>query len=125
MALELKDKFTEAALKCQDLAASEDSTILLHRTPWVRILLELNKGESCSLSIEVEVSPPKNQRNEEIGSSESFDQLNQHLQHLQYIQRLREHGFELCVIGSGCIWCASKVVCETPKDNLFRALIPP
>jgi len=122
MALELKDKFIEATSKYQDGTASEENTILLHRTPWVRILLEPNTDESSSFSIEVEVSLPKNQRNEEMHPSGIFDTLNEHL---EYLKKLGKHGFELCVIGSGCIWCASKTICDTPKDNLFRALIPP
>ncbi|MFW9960793.1 MAG: hypothetical protein ACFFDV_07240 [Candidatus Thorarchaeota archaeon] len=122
MTLELKDKFIEATSKYQDRTASEDNTILLHRTPWVRILLEPNRDESCSFCIDVEVSLPKNQRGEEMDSTGIIVKLNEHL---QYLEKLGKHGFELCLIKSGCIWCASKTIRDTPKDNLFRALIPP
>ncbi len=122
MYIDLKDKFIEAVSKYRSTEGSEDTTILLHRTPWVRILLEPNIEESSSFCIEVEVSPPKNQKKEETRSVEIFDQLSEHL---QYLRKLREHDFELCVIRSGCIWCASKVIHGTPKDNLFRALNPP
>jgi len=122
MSIDLRDKFIEAASKYSDLITAEDNTTVLHRTPWVRILLETRRDDISTFCIEVEVSLPQNGKMQEADSSLIFEQFTQHL---QYLQKLRKHGFELGVVESGCIWCASKVIQNTPKDNLFRALIPP
>ena len=94
-------------------------TTLIHRTPWVRILLEYDRQESESLFIEVEMSLPESACDD---SSELIDALSEHL---GYLQKLRDVGFELSVIGTGSIFCASKEVHESPEDNLFSALLPP
>jgi hypothetical protein len=120
--LNLKEKYNKAASFLKDKRSSDEVTTLIHRTPWVRILLEHDQQEGDSLSIEVEMSLPESAGMKESGSSDVIDRLTEHL---QYLQTLREVGFELSVIGTGCIYCASKELHETPEDNLFRALIPP
>ncbi|MHA1963509.1 MAG: hypothetical protein ACXACG_04865 [Candidatus Thorarchaeota archaeon] len=122
MKLSLKEKYIRAASSYKDKKGSEEVTTLIHRTPWVRILVDQDQPESDAISIEVELSIPEIPRTGESDSSDIIDQLSDHL---QYLQKLREFGFELSVIGTGCIYCASKVLHETPKDNLFRALLPP
>ena len=120
--LRLKEKYNKAASFLKDKKSSDEVTTLIHRTPWVRILLEHDQQEGDSLFIEVEMSLPESAGMKESDSSEVIDRLTEHL---QYLQTLREVGFELSVIGTGCIYCASKELHDTPEDNLFRALIPP
>jgi hypothetical protein len=120
MALDLKDRFSKAAAELEHKIGSEGSTLIL-RTPWVRILLD-HYSEEDVLSIEVEMSFPEEAGTSVLDSSDLIDRLSEHL---QYLQTLREVGFELSVIETGCIYCASKELKGTPEDNLFRALIPP
>jgi hypothetical protein len=120
--LSLKEKYNKAASLLKDTGGTEEVTTLIHRTPWVRILLEHDQQESDSLFIEVEMSLPDSAGTKRTDSSELIDRLSEHL---LYLQKLRDAGFELSVIGTGCIYCASKELHETPEDNLFRALIPP
>lgn len=116
MNINLKEQFMRAT------SSSDELTTLLHRTPWVRILLDRDQPDENAFSIEVELSLPESSGCDVSDSSEVFDQLSIHL---EYLRKLREFGFQLSVIGNGCIYCASKVLDETPEDNLFRALIPP
>lgn len=122
MTVNLKEKYMEAVSKHDDKIDSEDLTTLIHRTPWVRILLERNDKENSVYSLEIELSLPETIGTGESDSSEIIDRLSNHL---QYLQKLREYGFVLSVIGTGCIYCASKVFHKPPEDNLFRALLPP
>jgi len=122
MTLNLKEKFLEADSILKNKADSDEVATLIYRTPLVRILLERGEQEGDALSIEVEMSLPETTGMNELDSSELIDRLSQHL---QYLQKLREFGFELSVIGTGCVYCASKDIHEIPEDNLFRALIPP
>ena len=122
MILSLKEKFDEATSILKDKTSRDEITTLMHRTPWVRILLEHDEQEGDAFFIEVEISLPENLDSEELDSSELIDRLSEHL---QYLQKLRDVGFELSVIGTGCIYCASKELTEPPEDNLFRALVPP
>jgi hypothetical protein len=122
MTLDLKQKFAEAATTLKRKEGSDEITTLLHRTSWVRILLEHDQQESDSFFIEVELSLPDSDDTKGTDSSELIDKLSEHL---QYLQRLRDIGFELSVIGTGCIYCASKELDETPEDTLFRTLVPP
>jgi hypothetical protein len=122
MTLNLKEKFNEATLLLKDKTSPDEVTTLMHRTPWVRILLEHDEQEGDAFFIEVEMSLPENHDSKDLDSSELIDQLSDHL---QYLQKLRDVGFELSVIGTGCIYCASKELNETPDDNLFTALLPP
>jgi len=116
MSINLKEQFMRAT------SSSNDQTTLLHRTPWIRILLDREQPDENTFSVEVELSLPESIGCEGSDSSEVIDQLSIHL---EYLRKLREFGFQLSVIGNGCIYCASKVLDETPEDNLFRALIPP
>lgn len=118
----LKEKYIKAASHLKDEGGSEEVATLLHRTPWVRILLEHDQQECDSLFIEVEMSLPESADSKELDSSELIDKLSEHL---QYLQRLRDIGFELSIIGTGCIYCASKELAEPPEDNLFSTLLPP
>lgn len=120
--LNLKEKFQQAASLLKDSKGSEEVTTLIHRTPWVRILLESDQQEDDSFTIEIEMSIPNSVGTEGSDSSELINELTEHL---QYLQKLRDSGFELSVIGGGCIYCASKEIHEPPEDNLFRVLIPP
>ena len=117
--LNLKEEYLKAVSFLRGEDSTDAAATLLHRTPWVRILLDHGQQGSGSLSIEVEISVPDS---EETESSVLIDKLHEHL---QYLQRLRNIGFELSVIEAGCIYCASKELHETPEDNLFRAFIPP
>jgi hypothetical protein len=121
MKLDLREKFNHASLVLRDDNGSEEIATLIHRTPWVRILLEHDRQESDSFFIEVEVSLPESTQQDE-DSSRIIDTLSEHL---QYLQKLRDAGFELCVIGTGNIFCASKELQGSPDDNLFTALVPP
>ena len=118
----LKEKYVKAASLLKDEHGTEEVATLLHRTPWVRILLEHDQQECDSLFLEVEMSLPESVDSQELDSSELIDKLSEHL---QYLQRLRDIGFELSIIGTGCIYCASKELTEPPQDNLFSTLIPP
>ena len=122
MTLSLKEKFDKATSILKEKTSPDEVTTLMHRTPWVRILLEHDEQEGDTFFIEVEISLPENSDSKEQDSSELIDALSEHL---QYLQKLRDVGFELSVIGTGCIYCASKELHETPEDNLFSALIPP
>ena len=122
MTLDLKTKYIRAVSALSDKIGSEEVTTLIHRTPWVRILLEHDVQEADSFFIEVEMSFPEGVGAKEVDSSVLIEKLSEHL---QYLQRLRAIGFELSIIGTGCIYCASKELHETPEDNLFRMLIPP
>ncbi|MFW9767547.1 MAG: hypothetical protein ACFFEM_01900 [Candidatus Thorarchaeota archaeon] len=119
--IDLKEKFDEAASNIKQKDSSEEGSTLILRTPWVRILLD-HYHENNTLSIEVEMSYPEDAGQSVSESSELIDRLQEHI---RYLQRLKEVGFELSVIGTGCIYCASKELTGTPEDNLFRALIPP
>ena len=120
MTTNLKEKFNEALSSEYGLTVDETTT-LLYKTPWVRILLE-RQHEDESNRIEVEVSLPEDCSCGEKDSSSTFDTF---AEHINYLQKLKEHGFELCIIGDGCILNASKSIRKTPEDNLFRALVPP
>jgi len=122
MTLNLKEKFLEAVSILNNKADSDEVATLIYRTPLVRILLERGEQKGEPRSIEVEMSLPETSGMNEISSIELIDKLSEHL---QYLQKLREFGFELSVIGTGCIYCASKEIHDIPEDNLFRALIPP
>lgn len=122
MTLDLKTKFVKATSLLSKKSGSDEVATLIHRTPWVRILLEHDAHETDSFFIEVELSFPEGTGFKESDSSALIDKLSEHL---QYLQKLRDEGFELSVIGTGCIYCASKELQETPDDNIFRALIPP
>ncbi|NHI87990.1 MAG: hypothetical protein EAX87_00625 [Candidatus Thorarchaeota archaeon] len=118
----LKEKYAKAEATLRGEGGTGEVTVLIHRTPWLRILLVNNQDDDHSLSIEVEISIPDSNGKSELKSSELIDTLSKHL---LYLQQLRDSGFELSVIGTGCIYCASLDIDGTPKDNLFRALIPP
>ncbi|MFW9802925.1 MAG: hypothetical protein ACFFFC_09750 [Candidatus Thorarchaeota archaeon] len=118
----LKEKFDEAASILREAAGSDEVATLIHRTPWVRILLEYNEHAGDAFFIVVEMSVPEIPDLIELDSSELFDQLSKHL---EYLKRLRDVGFELSVIKADCIYCASKELRDTPDDNLFTVLIPP
>jgi hypothetical protein len=120
MSVNIKKKYTEAISSTSGL--SDESTTLLYKTPWVRILLEQHFEESDANRIEVEVSLPEDCSCDEKDASSTFDTF---AEHINYLKKLREHGFDLCIIGEGCILNASKSVLKTPEDNLFRALLPP
>ena len=117
MKVNLKDKYVEAISSEQELN-DDETTTLLHKTSWVRILLE----QGNTNRIEVEVSLPDDCSCDDKDSSLTFDTF---AEHINYLQNLRKHGFDLCVIGDGCILSASKSIRKTPEDNLFRALLPP
>lgn len=121
MTINLKEKYIEATSREQDLNDGETTT-LIYKTSWVRILLEQHLEEDNTNRIEVEVSLPEDCSCDEKDSSKIFDEFTDHI---NYLQKLREHGFDLCIIGAGCILNASKSIRKTPKDNLFRALLPP
>ncbi|MFX0055160.1 MAG: hypothetical protein ACFFAD_09550 [Candidatus Hermodarchaeota archaeon] len=118
----LKEKFDEATSILREAAGSDELTTLIHRTPWVRILIEHDEHAGDAFFIVVEMSVPENPDLIELDSSKLLDQLSEHL---EYFKRLRDVGFELSVIKAGCIYCASKELHDTPDDNLFRVLIPP
>lgn len=120
--LSLKEKFLRAASSLKDEGNSEDVAALLHRTAWVRILLEHDQQESDSFFIEVEMSLPESGKSNEFDSSQLIDRLSEHV---EYLKKLRDAGFEISAIGTGCIYCASKELHETPQDNLFEVLLPP
>ncbi|MFW9933556.1 MAG: hypothetical protein ACFFDR_12975 [Candidatus Thorarchaeota archaeon] len=117
----LKGKFIEATTQFQQSPHSEGCASVIYRTPWVRILIEPHK-EDDTYCIEVEVFLSDQDGVDESDSMVLFDRL---VRHVDYLRCLREHGFELCIIGSGCILCATKVIEGTPQDNLFSALLPP
>jgi len=121
MKLDLREKYNNATSVLMDDNGSEEVATLIHRTPWVRILVEYDRQESESFFIEVEVSLPESTQSD-VDSSHIIDILTEHL---RYLQSLRDVGFELCVIGAGNIFCASKELQEPPEDNLFTALVPP
>jgi hypothetical protein len=121
-ALSLKEEYAKAISILKSEGGSEEAAALIYRTPWLRILLVNNQHDDDSLSIEVEISIPDSDGTSGLESSELIDALSKHL---QYLQQLRNSGFELSVIGTGCIYCASMHLDETPEDNLFRALVPP
>ncbi|MFW9963882.1 MAG: hypothetical protein ACFFCX_09985 [Candidatus Sifarchaeia archaeon] len=116
MKVKLKDKYLKAT------SSSSEGTILIHKTPWVRILIDRDSQDTDVYSIEVELSLPESVTMDESAAADIIDQLSKHL---EYIKKLREFGFELSIIGSGCIYCASKVIQKTPEDNLFSVLLPP
>jgi hypothetical protein len=118
----LKEKFIEAISKHEMRIDAEEITTLLHKTPWVRILLVQDSGKERTFLIEVEMSLPEATESAKQDTSVLINRLSEHL---QYLQQLHNYGFELSIIGTGCIYCASKVFQKTPEDNLFRALIPP
>ena len=122
MTLELKEKYIKASSALRESEGSDEVTTLIHRTPWVRILLEHDEEESNSFFLEVEMSFPEGVGDSEKDSSELIDKLSEHL---QYLQKLRDAGFHLTIIGSGCIYCASKELQEVPEDRLFSLLVPP
>ncbi|MFW9974993.1 MAG: hypothetical protein ACFFDQ_07005 [Candidatus Thorarchaeota archaeon] len=125
MTLNLKQKIDEAVSRLKTTSDPNEVSTLIHRTPWVRILLDHYEEEEEnqeSFVIEVEMSFPEENSASVLDSSELIDRL---FEHLHYLQKLKEVGFELSVIGTGCIYCASKELKEPPQDNLFRALIPP
>ncbi|MFW9888318.1 MAG: hypothetical protein ACFFER_09060 [Candidatus Thorarchaeota archaeon] len=117
----LKEKFDEAASMLKYATCSYEATALIHRTPWVRILLEYDEYGDA-FSIVVEMSFPENPDMIELGSPEVIDGLSKHL---QYLKKLKEVGFELSVITTGCIYCATKELHDAPGDNLFTVLMPP
>jgi len=121
MTINLKDKYIKATSSEQDLI-DDETTTLLYKTSWVRILLELSSEEGNTNRIEVEVSLPEDCSCDDKNSSLVFDEFTDHL---NYLQKLREHGFDVCIIGDGCTLSASKSITKTPEDNLFRALSPP
>ncbi|MFX1262699.1 MAG: hypothetical protein ACFFAZ_11465 [Promethearchaeota archaeon] len=121
MKYSLKEKFDEAVSIFRDATCSYEATALMHRTPWVRILLEYDE-RGDAFSIVVEMSFPENPDLIELSSSELIEGLSKHL---QYLKKLREVGFELSVITTGCIYCATKEINDTPDDNLFTVLMPP
>ena len=117
----LKGRFMEAT-NSFPRPHTEANASVLYRTPWVRILVEPHEVNDDASRIEVEVFLSNQSTDEETNSSDLIDKLTNHL---EYLRRLHDLGFEVCVIGSGCIMCASKVVVGTPMDNLFSALLPP
>jgi hypothetical protein len=122
MTLDLKEKYLQAASELKNADGPDDVTTLIYRTPWVRIPLEHDDEESNSLFLEVEMSFPERTGSKESDSSALIDKL---AEHLQYLQKLRAAGFQLSVISTGCIYCASKELQGAPEDNLFNVLIPP
>jgi len=118
----LKEDYLRAETFLKSEKGSDEVTTLIHRTPWVRILLEHDREEGDFFFIEVEMSIPESSGNDDVDPSEVIDKLSEHL---RYLQQLRDHGFELSVIDSGGIYCASRKIHDTPEDNLFSALLPP
>jgi len=121
MTINLKEKFNEAISSAHDLNEDETTT-LLYKTSWVRILLEQHRDEDETNHLGVEVSLSGNCTCDNKCSSLPF---NEFVEYINYLKKLREHGFDLCVIGDGCILSASKSIDKTPEDNLFRVLLPP
>jgi len=121
MIFNIKEKYNEAVSSAHDLNEDETTTLLC-KTSWVRILLEQHRDEYDTNHLEVEVFLPGKCIYDNKCSSLLFDEL---VKYINYLQNLREHGFDLCVIGDGCILSASKSIEKTPEDNLFRALLPP
>jgi hypothetical protein len=81
MTSNLKENYNRAAtlLKGND---SKENTTLIHRTPWVRIMLEQDQEESGSFFLEVEMSLPESTKKVDVDSSELIDTLSEHLQYL-------------------------------------------
>jgi hypothetical protein len=121
MSVNIKEKYKDAVASIPD-SQNDEITTLLHKTPWVRILLEQRFDESDNNRIEVEVTVPDERTCDQKDRSTTFDEFDEHI---NYLKKLREHGFELCIIGDGCILSASKSFQKTPEDNLFSALLPP
>ena len=120
MTINLKEKYFEATSSAHGM--DDETTTLLYKTLWVRILLEQHYEEGDANRIEVEVSLPEDCSCENRDASLMFDEF---ANHVNYLQKLKEHGFDLCIIGDGCILSASKTIHKTPEDNLFSALLPP
>ncbi len=118
----LKGRFIEATTNFQHTVSSVGNATILYRNQWVRILMEPHEKNTDSFYLEVEVFLADQETEDHTNSSVELEKI---IEHLEYLRSLREHGFELCIIGSGCIFCASKVIEGTPKDNLFSALVPP
>ncbi|MFX1482257.1 MAG: hypothetical protein ACFFCP_03605 [Promethearchaeota archaeon] len=118
MMLDLKRKIIDAISEPNERDISKELTTLVYRTPWVRILVD--RSIESGSTIEVEMALP-----DSLEITESASLIDKLSEHLQYLQNLRNFGFELSVIGTGCIYCASCELDKTPEDNLFRALIPP
>ncbi|TFH06056.1 MAG: hypothetical protein E4H14_11565 [Candidatus Thorarchaeota archaeon] len=121
MIINLKEKYIEACSNSENLIGVSTTT-LLYKTSWVRILLEQHIEGNDTNGLEVEVSFPEDDDSSKNDSSLLFDQFTEFI---KYLQNLRDHGFNLCVIGAGCILTASKTLRQTPEDKLFRALLPP
>ena len=122
LTVDLKTKYVEAASHLREKTGSDSVATLIYKTPWVRILLEHDVDECDSFFLEVEISFPEGAGQSDVDSSALIDKLTEHL---QYLQKLRDVGFQLSVISTGCIYCASKELQTTPEDNLFSALVPP
>ncbi len=114
----LKERFIEAMSTPANLD-DEETTTLVYKNDWVRILLEQDNEKN---SIEVEVSLPDDGGCETADSTAIFDKFTEHV---NYLQNLKQYGFKLCIYGSGCILTASKNLLKPPEDNLFSALHPP
>ncbi len=117
----LKGKFIEATSNFTNHTTCNENACVIYRDDWVRILVEPRENENTN-NIEVEVFVSNSETCDDQSTSDVIDRL---ADYIRYLQNLRDHGFSLSVIGSGCILCASKMIQSTPNDNLFRALLPP
>ena len=110
MIVNIKEKYNEAISSTTGLN-DDETTTLLYKTPWVRILLEQRFEESHNNRLEVEVSLPEDCSCDQKDSSSTFDEF---AKHINYLKTLREHGFELWYRWR---WMYFKCIKNTPQNS--------
>jgi hypothetical protein len=111
----------------------QESVSVLYRTNWVRILVVHPLGDSQSIIIDVEVSPPYPSLSPNSSSSQATKQTNddarqlleQLIEHIKYILRLESSGFSIDFVGNDCLILVSQCFTKIPSADIFKLLLPP
>ena len=96
-----------------------ECTSLFFENDWLRILLIRTPKKPNFVSIEVEVSLPKQNTHDLVSVLKAVNENN------LFLLKLCDLGFELDLIGFECMWTASKSFEGMPDGAIFKALVPP
>ncbi|TFF92038.1 hypothetical protein EU545_02210 [Candidatus Thorarchaeota archaeon] len=130
-ATDLMNRYLEA-LEAASADENQDSTSVLLKTDWVRIVFVPAGSENM---IEVEMSTPgvdcsssstaKDQPEETGLGNCPVTFLHSMIDHLHYLAELQDSGFSVDFAGNGCLFVAFCRFAGTPDWNTFRLLLPP
>lgn len=126
---DLKEKYLRILEEYKNGAKDSDHVSILYRSDWIRIMVVPSSDAEESVTIEVEMSPP---RTLSSSISSTYDDplpsrilLSTMIEHLQYLLSLDAAGYSIDFAGNGCLLVAFQRYTSIPSVETFRLLLPP